>query len=118
MAGKKTVEVEADSERFEAELADTLLEKSWGLSMRKKGKMLFVFSSPGRPPIDMMLVQEPLNLYFLDSNRKVVDARKAEPWTLDPRTWKVYRPEQDAKFLLESFEDLGLEENEKVEFDL
>ena len=112
------IEVEASGEIFEAELADSLLRKSWGLSMRKTGKMLFVFSSSGRPPIDMMLVQRPLNLYFLDDEKKVVDAREAEPWSFDPRTWKIYRPEQDSKYLLESFEDLGLEEGDSVEFDV
>lgn len=114
----KEITIQAGGKSFEAELADSMLKKSWGLSMRKKGKMLFVFSSPGKPPIDMMLVQKPLNLYFLDSNRKVVHARKAEPWTLDPRTWKIYRPGEEISYLLESFEDLGLEEGDEVEFDL
>lgn len=112
------ISVEVDGREFEAELADSFLEKSWGLSMRKSGKMLFVFSSPGRPPIDMMLVRKTLHLYFLDREREVVDVVKAEPWTLNPRTWRVYRPEWDSKFLLESFEDLELEEGDDVEFDL
>lgn len=112
------ITVEVCDNKFEAELADSLLKKSWGLSMQEKGKMLFVFSSPGRPLIDMMLVQERLHLYFLDSEKKVVDVQLAEPWTLDPRTWKVYRPSEDSKFLLESFEDLELEEGDEVEFDL
>jgi uncharacterized membrane protein (UPF0127 family) len=112
------ISVETEEQEFEAELADTLLKKSWGLSMRRKGKMLFVFYSPGRPPIDMMLVQEPLNLYFLDSEGEIVDVQDAVPWGLDPRTWRIYHPSEDAKFLLESFEDLGLEEGDRVEFDL
>jgi uncharacterized membrane protein (UPF0127 family) len=112
------ISIETSGENFEAELADSLLKKSWGLSMRRKGKMLFVFSRPGRPPIDMMLVQKPLHLYFLDSEKKVVDVKHAEPWTLDPRTWKIYRPQEDSSYLLESFEDLGLEEGDELNFDL
>ena len=107
-----------DSKSVDAELADTILKKSWGLSRRTKGKMLFVFIKPGRPAIDMMLVSEPLNLYFLDSDKKIVDVCSAEPWTLDPRSWRLYRPKQDSKYLLESFEDLGLEEGDSVEFSL
>jgi uncharacterized membrane protein (UPF0127 family) len=112
------ISVETGGKKFEAELANTLLKKSWGLSMRKKGKMLFVFSRPGRPPIDMMLVQEPLHLYFLDREKKVVDVKHAEPWTLNPRTWRVYRPSRDAKYLLETFEELDLEKGDQVDFQL
>lgn len=112
------LEIISLGDSFRAELADSLLKKSWGLSMRKSGKMLFVFSSPGRPPIDMMLVQEPLNLYFLNSQKEVIEVIEAEPWTLDPRTWRLYRPSRPAKFLLESFEDLDLEEGDKIDFSL
>ena len=113
------IEVELNpSEVIEAELADSLLKKSWGLSRRSEGKMLFVFSRPRKPAIDMMLVPEPLNMYFLDSEKQVVDVVEAEPWSLDPRTWKIYRPDTDSKYLLESFEDLGLEESDSVGFSL
>jgi uncharacterized membrane protein (UPF0127 family) len=107
-----------DSGSVEAELADSLLKKSWGLSRRTEGKMLFVFMKPGRPAIDMMLVSEPLNLYFLDEEKQVVDVCRAEPWTLNPRSWRLYRPKKDSKYLLESFEDLGLEEGDSVDFSL
>lgn len=112
----REVSIDCTERSFDAEVADSLLKKSWGLSMRSSGKMLFVFGYESRPPIDMMLVQEPLNLYFLDSERKVQEKIEAEPWTLDPRTWKVYRPEKGASYLLESFEDLGLEEGDQLDF--
>ena len=107
-----------NSKSIDAELADSLLKKSWGLSRRTEGKMLFLFIKPGRPAIDMMLVSEPLNLYFLSSTKEVVDVYEAEPWTLDPRSWRLYRPNRDSKYLLESFEDLGLEEGDSVDFSL
>lgn len=114
----KTVSVEVGEESFDVELADSLLKKSWGLSMRSSGKMLFVFNFESRPPIDMMLVREPLYLYFLDEGKNVIDVQEAEPWSFDPRTWKVYRPKESCSFLLESFEDLGLEEDDSVDFSL
>lgn len=113
-----TVEVQLEGKKFEAELADTLLKRSWGLSRRSQGKMLFVFLRSGRPGIDMMLVPEPLYLYFLDGEKEVVDVQRAEPWNLDPRTWKVYRPEKDSKYLLESFEELDIEKGDELGFDL
>ena len=103
---------------FEAALADSFFSKFWGLSMKTSGKMLFVFKLQSKPTIDMMLVQKPLHLYFLDEKKNIVDVKFAEPWTLNPWTWRLYRPEKDAKFLLESFEDLGLEEGDELEFDL
>lgn len=115
---KNEINIEVSGKIFKVELAVSLLKKSWGLSMRKNGKMLFNFSSPGRPPIDMMLVQRPLNLYFLDEEKKVVDVQYAEPWTFDPRTWKIYRPSEASKYLLESFEDLELEEGHEIDFQL
>lgn len=114
----KTIQLEIKDNVLEAELADNILKKSWGLSMRNSGKMFFVFSRPGKPPIDMMLVQTPLHLYFLDESGEVIDRQYAEPWTLDPRTWRLYRPEVDAKYLLESFEELDIEEGDKISFDL
>ena len=112
------IDLKIHGEGYEVELADSLLKKSWGLSRRSEGKMLFVFSRPLRPAIDMMLVPESLNMYFLDSERRVVEVVEAEPWTLDPRTWMIYRPKSDSKYLLESFEDLGLEEGDSVDFSL
>lgn len=112
------ISVEVGDKSFEAILADSFFRKFWGLSLKTSGKMLFVFKLQSRPAIDMMLVQEPLHLYFLDEGKNVVDVTLAKPWTLDPRTWKIYRPAQEAKFLLESFEDLGLEEGDQVDFDL
>lgn len=112
----KKVEIESGGDKFDAEVAESILAKSIGLSFRSSGKMLFSFTGLGRPPIDMMLVPEPLNLYFLDEDKQVVDVQYAEPWGLNPRTWRIYRPEQNSKFLLESFEDLDLEEGDTLEF--
>jgi uncharacterized membrane protein (UPF0127 family) len=116
MTGETRLEVSGGS--FDVELADSILKKSWGLSRRSEGKMLFVFLRPGRPAIDMMLVPEPLHLYFLNEEKEVVDVQYAEPWTFDPRSWSIYRPDQDSKFLLESFEDLGLERGDEINFSL
>lgn len=113
-----TVEIRLHGKKIEAELADTLLKRSWGLSRRSQGKMFFVFLRSGRPGIDMMLVPEPLHLYFLDEEKEVVDVQYAEPWTLDPRTWRIYRPEKDSRYLLESFEELDLEKGDSVDFSL
>lgn len=112
----REIEIPEKDMSFQVETAEGLLEKMWGLSFRRTGKMLFIFDSSGRPMIDMMLVQKPLNLYFADSDRNIIDIRRAEPWTLDPRTWRTYRPAESSKYLLESFEDLGLDIGDELVF--
>lgn len=110
--------VKIGEKEYTVELAENSFTRGWGLSLRSEGKMLFDFSRPTRAVVDMMLLSKPLNLYFLDSGKKVIDVQEAEPWTLDPRTWKTYSPGRRYRYLLESFEDLGLEEGDELEFEL
>lgn len=112
----KSEEIRVNGEKLEVEVADNFFTRAKGLSLRKEGKMLFRFSRESRAKIDMMLLSRPLYLYFMDSDGKVIDVQKAEPWSFDPRTWRLYSPERPYKYLLESFEDLGVEEDDKVEF--
>lgn len=107
--------VAAERTEFIAEVADTFLKRSWGLSFRTEGKMLFKFPSDTRANIDMMLLSEPLWLYFLNSDKEVINVQKAEPWSMDPRTWRLYSPETSYRYLIESFEKLDIEEGEKVQ---
>lgn len=114
----KTVELEIGGEDFKVEVADSMISRVRGLSLREEGKMLFKFPRPTRAKIDMMLLSKPLNLYFMDSKGEVIDVQEAEPWGWDPRTWKLYSPDRPYSYLLESFEDLDLEEGDKIDFDL
>ncbi len=110
--------IKSEKEEFEVETARSFLSKSWGLSLRTKGKMLFVFNRDTRAKVDMMLLSNPLHLYFLDSDKKVIEVQKAEPWSLDPRTWKLYSPDKKYRYLLESFERLEIREGETLEFEV
>jgi len=118
MLKKQLIRVKTGQESFEAEVADNIVKKFWGLSLRNSGKMLFVFSRDVKTSIDMMLLSEPLYLYFLDSDKKVVEKMKAQPWTWSPRTWKLYRPEKKYRYLLESFQELKLEKDDVLEFEI
>lgn len=112
----KTGEIKAKGEKLEVEIADNLYTRAKGLSLRNEGKMLFKFSRDSTAKIDMMLLSRPLHLYFMNSEKKVIDVQKAEPWSFDPRTWRLYSPRRPYRYLLESFESLGLEEGDKIEF--
>lgn len=112
------ISVSTGEEGFEAELADGFMSRFWGLSLRSSGKMLFAFPWDTRASIDMMLLSEPLYLYFIDSEKEVIDVQKAEPWGWKPATWRLYGPETKFRYLLESFEKLDIEKGEKLEFDI
>ncbi|WP_414836631.1 hypothetical protein [Candidatus Nanohalococcus occultus] len=112
------IEILAAGEKHGVELADSLIRKFWGLSFRSEGKMLFDFGVKTNAFIDMMLLSDPLYLYFLDSERKVIEKMEAEPWGFDPRSWKLYRPDRKYRYLLESFEELELDQGDTVDFEL
>lgn len=114
----KKVDISTEHVDFSAEVADTFLKRSWGLSFRTKGKMLFKFSQDTRANIDMMLLSETLWLYFLNAENKVIDVQKAKPWSMDPRTWRLYSPEVPYRYLIESFEKLEIEEGDRIQIDL
>lgn len=112
-------EVQLPSGRsVEADVADNTLSRAKGMSFRSKGKVLFVFPRAGKPAIDMMFLSVPLQLIFLDREKKVVDVQRAEPWKLDPRTWRLYTPRQESNYLLESAEFLEVEEGDRLEFEI
>lgn len=118
MFSKSSIRIKASDQSFEAELADTFLSTFMGFRFRSEGKMMFCFRSDTRALIDMMLVPEPLYLYFIDSEKEIIEVQKANPWSLNPKTWNFYRSEKPYRYLLESFEQLNLVEGDKLEFEV
>lgn len=118
MFSKSRARIKTGEKVFEVKMADTFLSKFMGFRFCSEGKLLFSFSSETRALIDMMLVPEPLYLYFIDSSKQVIEVQKAEPWTWNPRTWNFYRPEKPYRYLLESFEQLDLAEGDRLEFEV
>lgn len=112
----ESMEIEAEGQSFEALLADGLFDHFRGMRFRRSGKMLFRFYRASRPRIDMLFVPKTLYLYFLDSDKRVVDVQKAEPWRLNPGTWRFYRPAKRSKYLLESFRPVDLEQGDRLDF--
>lgn len=108
--------IDTGDKEYEVEVAETLLNRAWGLSLRKEGKMLFKFPDNVRAGIDMMMLSKPLHLYFMNEEKRVIEVQEAEPWGVNPKTWKLYRPEKPYRYLLESFKDLDIEEGDKINF--
>ncbi len=118
MFSKSNVQIEAQEQAFEVEMADNFLSKFMGFRFCSEGKLMFSFSSETRALIDMMFVPEPLYLYFIGADKQVIEVQKAEPWTWNPLSWKFYRPEKSYRYLLESFEQLELSEGDQLEFEV
>ncbi|MFB6199393.1 MAG: DUF192 domain-containing protein [Candidatus Nanohaloarchaea archaeon] len=111
-----TIRIETPSGGIEAEKAESFLEKWRGLRFRRKGKMLFKFPREVNYSVDMMFVPEKLYLYFLNTEKEVIKTVEAQPLSLNPETWQLHSPQQSYRYLLESFQDLELEQGDRLSF--
>jgi len=109
------IEIELNNQKVEAMVADNVFKRGLGLSLRKKGKMLFKFPGDTKAPIDMMLMRDSLYLYFMNSDKEVIRVEKAVPWYKLPRKL-LHRPKTRYRYLLESFEELDIEEGTVLDF--
>lgn len=62
--------------------------------------MLFPFPFESRWGVEMPFC-ESMDVVFVSKEMRVVDIQRARPMTLDPRTWKIYRPRKKCKYVLE-----------------
>ena len=111
--------------RIRAELADTDEKRARGLMFREQlasdRGMLFVFSEPGQWAFWMKNTKIPLDILWLDSNKKIVDFVENIPGCLgDPCL--QYQPAFDASYALEvpagSIKRLKLARGMKLSFDV
>lgn len=107
--------VKLDSSEIQAKVADNYWKRGLGLSLRKKGKMLFKFPSETKAPIDMMFMRRKLFLYFMNSDKEVIHIERAKPWYRLPSKL-FHSPPEKYRYLLESFEDLNIEEGDRLYF--
>jgi len=85
------------------DLADSFLSRFMGLMFRKdpeKGLILKLPSSRSRrgSAIHMFFMRFPLDIIFLDADKKIVDMVSIKPW-------KTYTPKAPSKYVIELEED-------------
>jgi uncharacterized membrane protein (UPF0127 family) len=90
----------------EAEVADSARKKARGLMFRdslpENHGLLMVFPNEGNHRIWMLGMRFPLDLIFLDSDRRVIGLYESvKPMGLDPRTWRTYGPSSPASYVIE-----------------
>ena len=85
------------------EVASMPWNRAIGLMFRKKpSPLVIVFDRELRHAIWMLFMRFPIDLIFLDSEKQVITIyENIEPISLDPRTWKIYRPQKPVKYALE-----------------
>jgi hypothetical protein len=106
---------------FEAKVANTLLKKARGLMFRKQlppdRGMLFIFGKEVVSPMWMFGMRFPIDIIWINAEKKVVDIQKNLPpcrGLLCP----AYYPKQKAKYVLEInaglCDEIGIRENSTV----
>lgn len=88
------------------EIADNSRKRSKGLMFRdslpENHALLMVFPKKGNHKIWMFGMRFPLDLVFLDSNKRVIEIHEnVKPLNLNPKTWKTYCSGKHAKYVLE-----------------
>lgn len=119
----KIVPVTIASKQFLLEIADTPEARQSGLSGRTSlchnCGMLFVFENPGKYSIWMKDMDFPIDVFWIDEDKKVVHIVKDMSPASYPQT---FEPGSATKYIIEvpsgSDATLGVEKGSSVEFDL
>jgi len=89
----------------DVEVAESYTSRVKGLSGRKSighDGFLMVFPWEGKHGIWMPMMKFAIDIVYIDSCKRVVDIKKhARPMSLNPMTWKVFRPRKGSKYVLE-----------------
>jgi hypothetical protein len=88
------------------EIADSFFSRLKGLMLSSSRKdLLLVFPKEGRlsSSIHMLFMNYPLDVLWINEKMKIVDVKKKIPPVnfLKRKTWKIYKPKEKAKYILE-----------------
>ncbi len=98
----QTTKIKIGSRTFTAEVANTKAKKTLGLSGRKSlprdHGLLFVFDQPSQPGFWMKDMNFPIDIVWLDENKKIIGIEK----NFEPSSYpQVIYPPQKISFALE-----------------
>ena len=100
----KTIKISFKNNELEAEIANTFASQALGLMFRKtlpqNCGMLFVFKNEHYIPITMFGMRFPLDIVWLDADKKIVEIKKNANPRLNLFFSTVY-PRAKAKYVLE-----------------
>ena len=106
-----SVKIKINKTNYEIELAQTISQKSKGLSGRKtlckNCGMLFIFGFETNLPFWMKDTLIPLDMIWLDKNGKIVDIQTAN----ETNSTKIYQNKTPAQYVLE----LNINDSQKLD---
>lgn len=87
--------------------------KARGMMCRKNPvNLIFEFSKEKKIPLHMWFVRFPIDVYFLDKDKKIVEVKK----NFGP--WRCYKPKNKAQFVVETGADIySFKVGEEIEWD-
>jgi len=91
-------------------VADTFLKRFKGLMGKQDFKDGLLFKNLTDSSIHTMFMRFEIDVYFIDKNKIIYDKVSLKPW-------KFYRPEKQAKYILETKKDkLKLKIGDRLDF--
>jgi uncharacterized membrane protein (UPF0127 family) len=87
-------------------VAKSVLEKARGLmfipKISEKEGLLMEFESETKPAIWMLFMRFPIDIVFINKEKRIAEIKEnAKPISIKPSTWKIYKPKNKCKWVLE-----------------
>ena len=107
------------------EIASSVSKKTRGLMLRKAlasdSGILMLFEYDRKHEIWMFAMRFPIDIVFIDKNKRIVDIKHSvKPMGKNPKTWRIYRPREACRYVLEvnsgHVERTGTEIGDTLEF--
>ena len=95
-------------------ICSSVFSKARGLMFSKKRNLIFWFRRPSFVPLHMFFVFFPIDVFFLDKNKTVLEIKR------NFRPFSYYRPKNKASFIVELSTDdsrkNGVKVGDKLDF--
>ena len=97
--------------KYDYLLMNSFFKKMFGVMFMKKNNYLFLFENKKEKKIAIhSFFCYPLFLYFFDKEKKLIEKVKLKPF-------RIYFPKKRWKYLIESFKELDINENDRFVLD-
>lgn len=88
------------------EIAKSVGKKTKGLMFRKEiasdSGLLMIFGYDRKHEMWMFGMRFPIDIVFIDKEKRIVDIKHSvRPMGKNPMTWRVYKPKQNCRYVLE-----------------
>jgi len=102
-------------------LCDSFLKRCKGLMFKKISEsdcciLVNPYMSTFESSIHMMFVPQDLEVVWADEDLNVVDVKKCKRGTLNPLTWRTYKPRKPAKYVIELLNARGTLKGDELRF--